>query len=136
MCWQLEASSLLLFSDEISGLNIITYFSFKHSWYSCMIGQNGLPLSMTFQLILKFMFCNLSSQMKVDNLVSCLYFSCLKDFWWFLYLINNGVELRPTYVSILPEFWVTVAWYTISENKFHQICSADGFTKIPHSKYL
>ena len=94
VCLQLDISSLLLFSVDIPGLQIIKYFSHKHKLHLLPILEYDRAC---------FTFCHLMLYeifLSYLNSFACLYRSFLKEHTWFLYLNLKVVLQRPMYVSL------------------------------------
>ena len=102
-------SSLLLLSVDISGLQIMKYFSHKHKLHLLVTLEYDRACFTFRHLMLYKMFLSFRLQTYLLNSVACLYRSFLNEHTWFLYLNLKVVSQRPMYVSLEVDV-VTSAW--------------------------
>ena len=105
---QTEKSSDLLFRVAPDGLKMMLYFSFRQRLHFLVLGLNFLPLSIIFQLMLKFVFSSFNFHMYVERVVfeSARF---LKLLVWPSYRFLKVFPVNPVYVLVVPFCSTTVA---------------------------
>ena len=101
VCLQFEISSLLLFSVDISGLQIIKYFSHKHGLHFLLTLEYDRVCFNFHHLMLYKIFLSFRPQIYLLNSVVCLYLSFLNEHTWFLSLKLKVVSQRPMFVYLV-----------------------------------